>query len=168
MILFSKRLRRLTFSVLALLALAGCKEETLALGKTAPALAVYDLAGNEATLAQWRGRTVYLNFWSVSCGGCIAEMPVLQRLSVQYAQRIAVVGVNTDPQSVDIQPIVWRQQIRFPVLRDQLGITQERYRVIGTPTSFIIDPQGKLLELKEGTVDEAQLVALFERLSKGA
>lgn len=62
----------LTFAILVLI--SGCKEEKLVVGQQAPALATFDLQGGEAGLERWRGKAVYLNFWSAGCGGCLAEM----------------------------------------------------------------------------------------------
>ncbi len=43
--------------------LSGCKEEKLAVGETAPALAAFDLQGQESGLDRWQGKSIYLNFW---------------------------------------------------------------------------------------------------------
>lgn len=56
----------------ALALLSGCKEEQVQVGARAPALAAYDLAGQQVELARWQGKQVYLNFWSSGCGGCLA------------------------------------------------------------------------------------------------
>ncbi len=85
--------------VLVLVLLGGCKEEKLAQGKTAPALAAFDLQGKEASLDRWRGKSIYLNFWSADCGGCLAEMDTLEALSEQWGDKVTVVAVNTDPGS---------------------------------------------------------------------
>ncbi|MBJ7220287.1 MULTISPECIES: TlpA family protein disulfide reductase [unclassified Brenneria] len=148
--------------------LGGCKEERVSVGAKAPALAAYDLIGQPVDLTRWQGKSVYLNFWSSGCGGCLAEMGTLEKLSKDYADSVVVVAVNTDPDSVDISPLVDQQNISYPVIRDQLGITQERYQVIGTPTSFIIDGNGNVTAQHQGARDEQQLTALFERLAHGA
>ncbi|VTR43528.1 Uncharacterised protein [Serratia fonticola] len=44
-----------------------------------------------------------------------------------------------------------------PNVRDQLAITQERYQVIGTPTAYLIDPQGKLIGQYVGMLKEPDL-----------
>lgn len=152
----------------ALALLAGCKEEQVSVGAGAPALAAYDLAGQQVELTRWQGKQVYLNFWSSGCGGCLAEMATLEKLSHAYADKVVVVAVNTDPDDVDIAPLLAQQQISYPVLRDQLGITKERYQVIGTPTSFLIDRDGKVTEQHQGMRNEQQLTALFKRLASGA
>lgn len=147
----------------AVLLLGGCKEETAQVGAPAPALAAYDLQGNQATLEQWKGKYVYLNFWASSCGGCLAEMPVLERLSKDFSDSMVVVGVNTDKTDYNVEAQLRDLNVTYPNVRDQLAITQERYQVIGTPTAFLIAPDGKLVAQYTGMMKEAQLTAIFER-----
>ncbi|RLM23875.1 thioredoxin [Brenneria alni] len=154
--------------LLAMLVLSGgCKEEQVSVGAKAPALAAYDLTGQQVDLTRWQGKRVYLNFWSSGCGGCLAEMATLETLNKRYGDNVVVVAVNTDPDGVDISPLLEQQKISYPVIRDQLGITKERYQVIGTPTSFIIDGDGKVMAQHQGARDEQQLTVLFEQLAGG-
>lgn len=148
-----------------LVALTGCKEEKLALGEPAPALAAFDTQGREATLARWQGKGVYLNFWSASCGGCLAEMETLEKLSKQWGEKLVVVAVNTDGEEVDIAPLLAKHHITYPVVRDQLKITQERYQVIGTPTSFLIDAKGRVIDTHQGARNEQGLAETFRKLA---
>ncbi|WP_145532498.1 TlpA family protein disulfide reductase [Yersinia alsatica] len=151
-----------------LLLLSACKQEEVAVGEVAPQLAAYDLQGKPVALDKWKGKQVYLNFWSASCGGCLAEMAALDKLSQEYQNDIVVVAINTDPEQVDINPVLAQRNISYPVIRDQLGITQERYQVIGTPTSFMIDRNGKVTQLHQGARNEKDLATLFQQWAAGA
>lgn len=151
--------------LLGAVALSGCKEEQVSVGAQAPALAAYDLAGQQVDLSRWQGKSVYLNFWSSGCGGCMVEMGALEKLSKEYGDTVVVVAVNTDPDGVDITSMLAHHKVTYPVVRDQLGITKERYQVSGTPTSFIIDANGKVTDQHQGARDEAQLAALFQKLA---
>ncbi|AKJ42151.1 TlpA family protein disulfide reductase [Pragia fontium] len=150
----------------ATLLLSACKEEKASVGAPAPTLAAYDLQGNQVSLTQWKGKYVYLNFWASNCGGCLVEMPTLEKLSQSHRDNIVVVGINTDREEANIQTLLQDRQVTFPNVRDQMAITQERYQVIGTPTSFLIDPEGKLLAQYVGMMNEPQLKAIFDK-SKG-
>lgn len=162
---FGTHFRGTHFGVALALALllAGCKDEKVSIGASAPALAAYDLHGQPVELARWQGQAVYLNFWSSGCGGCLAEMATLDQLSQRYAGRVAVVAVNTDPDGVDLSNV----PVSYPVVRDQLGITKERYQVVGTPTSFVVDARGTVTAIHQGVRSEQQLTALFSRLARG-
>ncbi len=143
--------------------LSGCKQEYLKPGEIAPRLAAYDVHDVPVQLERWKGKVIYLTFWSASCGGCLNEMVTLNTLSKIYADAITVVAVNTDPPQTDIASVLSQWQIEYPVLRDQLGITQERYQVTGTPTAFLIDVNGRVAELHQGARNEPTLRALFQQ-----
>ena len=110
----------------AAILISGCKEEKLAVGAPAPALAA---------------------------------------LSKKWGDKVVVVAVNTDPETVRINDLLAKHQITYPVVRDQLNITQERYQVIGTPTSVLIDSEGRVLELHQGMRKPSELEATFARLA---
>lgn len=56
-------------------------------GQVAPAFEFLDVQHRQHTLSEYRGKVVLLNFWSVSCGPCIREMPDLSALQQQLAAR---------------------------------------------------------------------------------
>ncbi|XBS68622.1 TlpA disulfide reductase family protein [Acerihabitans sp. KWT182] len=159
------------FCLLVLAAvLGGCKDEQrVSIGAQAPSLAAFDLQGRPAALEKWRGKPVYLTFWSADCGGCAADLAALQKLTDSDGQGNGpvVVAVNTDPEQTDIAPFLRQLNLSYPVVRDQLGITKERYQVIGTPTSYLIDGQGRVVEAHQGMQGEAALAAMFRQAQQG-
>ncbi len=162
---FQPRLRAALTTALLLVVLGGCREEKFAIGDLAPALAATDLAGEPASLDTWRGQPVFLTFWSDSCSSCIAEMKELNMLAQTNGGRIAVVAVNIDAEPPDMREIQQRYALSFPLLRDSLGISKERYEVIGTPTSVLIDARGRILARHVGMRKPDELVGDFASLS---
>ncbi|WP_166434314.1 TlpA family protein disulfide reductase [Vibrio viridaestus] len=136
------------FSVLFLL--AGCKDEVVALSKPAPSIAVFNNSQEEVTLSQFSKTPVLIDFWSVGCGPCMAMMPELEKLQQQYHGKLVVLGINTDQTDVDLDKYAKKLNVSFPLVQDQLNITKERYNVIGTPTSFLIDSKGTVHAIHEG------------------
>ena len=53
----------------AAILISGVKKKSWRSGAPAPALAAFDLQGQESGLERWQGKAVYLNFWSAGCGG---------------------------------------------------------------------------------------------------
>ncbi len=143
--------------------LAGCRQEQVSIGNTAPPLAAFDLQGQQVNLDRWQGKAIYLTFWSASCGGCIAEMATLEKLRQQGTGNLVIVAINTDSDNTDIQSILARHPVSFPVLRDQLGITQERYLVTGTPTAFLINASGDVIDQYQGMRDAQTLSTLLRK-----
>ena len=158
-------LRTALATALLLAVLAGCREDKLAIGDPAPALAATDPAGEPASLDTWRGRPLFLTFWSDGCSSCVAEMKELQTLAQANNGRVAVVAVNVDAEPPDMREIGQRLGLSFPLLRDSLGISKERYEVAGTPTSVLIDASGRILSRHVGMRKPDELAGDFALLS---
>lgn len=90
-------------------------------------------------------------------------MPTLEKLSGEFSESVVVVGINTDREDFNIEAMLKDLNVTYPNVKDQLSITQERYQVVGTPTAFLIAPDGKLLAQYVGMMKEPQLAAIFER-----
>ena len=123
----------------SLLVLSGCGGEQLPL-----------VDGTHTRIDDWQGRWVVINYWAEWCAPCREEIPELNRL---YAEAGAtgpiVVGVNYDNlKPVDLQPLVRRMQIGFPVLQDDpmQRFGYERPEIL--PTTILLKPDlsvGKVL-----------------------
>lgn len=142
--------------------LFGCKEQTAEIGKPAPDIAAFDLQGNKAELNRFRGKTLLMSFWSGTCGVCMAELKSLEKLAVEYPGKVEILAINIDGENADTQAVLAKRKIRLPVLKDQMKITGERYGVMGTPTSFIISPEGNIQAKYEGLIPEETLQTLFK------
>ena len=73
-----------------------CKEESAQIGQPAPEIAAFDLQGNKASLSNWQGKTVLINFWSETCGACIAELKTLQQWAEKYPNQVQLIAMNID------------------------------------------------------------------------
>ena len=138
-----------------------CKEESAQIGQPAPEIAAFDLQGNKASLSDWQGKTVLINFWSETCGACIAELRTLQQWAEKYPNQVQLIAMNIDGEKADTLAIVTKRQLTLPIFKDQMKITAERYQLVGTPTSFVIDPSGKVIYKFEGLLPEEELQRLF-------
>ena len=138
-----------------------CKEESAQIGQPAPEIAAFDLQGNKASLSDWQGKTVLINFWSETCGACITELRTLQQWAEKYPNQVQLIAMNIDGEKADTQAIVTKRQLTLPIFKDQMKITAERYQLVGTPTSFVIDPSGKVIYKFEGLLPEEELQRLF-------
>lgn len=137
-----------------------CKEESANLGNAAPPLAAYDLQGKQANLNDWQG-TRLLTFWSETCGHCIMELKELEKLASAHPNKVQLIAINVDGEGMDTQKVVAKHQLTLPVIKDQMKITAERYQLLGTPTSFLIDAKGDLQAKFEGSIPQETLNQLF-------
>jgi peroxiredoxin len=122
----------------------------------APNATLLDLRNNRVMLSSWRGKVVVLNFWYVACQPCQSEMPALQRMyDSDYSRGLIVVGINTSDDAASISHFVKARGITYPILRDIGQRTTIEYRVVDTPTSFIIDRQGVIRFKVLGPLEQA-------------
>ena len=128
------------------------------------------LANREITLSQFRGKHVLVNFWATWCGPCKIEMPSLEALYERFKDKnYALLAISNDMFGANIvKPFVKAHNINFPVLLDQRLKVSNAFGVVSLPTTFMIDPQGKIIGALFGAEDWAtpSNILYFENLLK--
>jgi len=120
-------------------------------GRPAPALRLSDMDGKSADLAQSRGHWVLVHFWATWCGPCRKEMPTLaQLMKALPADRLTVLLVNTSDSEDDVFTFLASVSPELVSLLDRDGQVTERWQPRGLPSSFLVDPQGRLRYLALG------------------
>lgn len=140
----------------------GVKAEAALAGATnraAPELEGEVLVPPPVRLADLRGRPVLVNFWASWCVPCREEAPELARFDRETGERAQLVGVDFQDGKGDALAFVREFEWRFPNVRDPHGKLARRYGVIGLPTTFVVDSQGRIA----GQLTGAQT---FERLRR--
>jgi cytochrome c biogenesis protein CcmG/thiol:disulfide interchange protein DsbE len=126
-------------------------------GGEAPPLALKDLAGRTVDLESLRGRVVLVNFWATWCPPCRAEIPELSELwREQKAGCFEVLGVAEDSPPADLLSIA--RSMPYPVLTDPRGDAAAAWSVMGFPSSFLVDPRGRVVRVFEGAVGKRQVL----------
>jgi len=135
------------FVLAALVAAAGCGEEARPpVAASGDRLLEASLAplnpGGRASLAEYRGQRVIVNFWATWCAPCREEMPDLQRLSDALAARgIAVIGVNVDADLNLAREFLLRHGVRFDNFADAgMAYSREALGITALPVTFALDP----------------------------
>ena len=119
----------------------------------APDFRLLDLDGGPVRLADF-DTPVVLNFWASWCQPCIQEMPDFQRLQEQYGDRIAMIGVNDGEDLATATEFAGRTGVRYRILIDPpKSLTDGPYRLIGRPTTYYIDAQGIIRDIRVGEHD---------------
>jgi thiol-disulfide isomerase/thioredoxin len=137
---------------------------TADIGQAAPGLRLPLVGGGEMDLESFRGRPVVLNFWATWCEPCRAEMPALERAQQQYrAEGLAVIGVDMQEGDAEIQAFLEQVGVTFPSLVDRTGEVTRQWRATGLPTTFMIDRQGIIRDVRVGPLTDEMLA---ERLTK--
>src|SRR4030043_1134390 len=116
-------------------------------GSLAPDFTLNDLCGKKVTLSQFRGKVVILNFWSIWCGPCLAEMPSLNKLYLEFKDRgLVVIAVAEDPAEKPVKSYVKEKGIAFLILIDKDKKVYFKYSLFGIPVTFLIDKKGVITE----------------------
>ena len=127
---------------------------------SAPAVQITTLQQQQIALADLRGKTVMVNFWATTCPGCVAEMPKLVSTWQQYHQQgfeIVAVAMQYDDLA-QIKNFVAQHQLPFIVAYDAQGSISQAFGNISiTPTAFVLDPQGKIINKTIGDFNFAKL-----------
>jgi cytochrome c biogenesis protein CcmG, thiol:disulfide interchange protein DsbE len=123
----------------------------------APSLELPRLSGDgRASLADYRGKVVVLNFWASWCGPCREESPLLQRWQRRIDKQDAtVLGVDALDVTSDARAFVREYALTYPMLRDGGGETRGRFGIAGFPETFVIDRQGRIAAVQRGPVTES-------------
>jgi cytochrome c biogenesis protein CcmG/thiol:disulfide interchange protein DsbE len=120
--------------------------------------------GGELDLARYRGSVVVLNFWATWCVPCRSEMPVFEHAQQQYRDRgLVVLGVDFQENESDVLAYLREIGVTFPSAIDRGGDVARQWRATGLPTTFLIDRQGIIRDVRVGAFTDAMLE---ERLAK--
>ena len=142
-------------------------------GKPAPAIKLKDLDGRDVSLADLKGKVVFVNFWATWCDPCRVEIPWLIDMQAKYASRgFTIVGVAMDDEGKDVvAPFVAKE--RFDVNGQQLPMTYPIWLgsdeaadkfggILGYPTSFLISRDGKQVKKFQGLKSQDELIQAIE------
>lgn len=127
-------------------------------GRAAPAWSGKTIDGSALSSTSERGHWVVLNFFATWCGPCQRETPQLEEFAA--GGRARVVGVVFRDSGSAARAFVRTHHVTWPLLDDSAGSVGNRYRVVGLPVSFVIDPQGRLVKQVFGGVTASGLDAL--------
>jgi len=124
-----------------------------------------DVDGQMQSLDQYKGKWVVVNYWASWCSTCMKELPDLVSLHEgSKGKDIVVVGVNFESISNDrLKTFVAEKSIPYPVLSSEPIPVTPLGRVPALPTTYIIDPSGKVVAGEVGIVTRENLEAYITR-----
>ena len=147
------------FAVAAVLATTGLSAQLP--GDTAPAFSLETLDANPASLADYAGNPVLINFWASWCKPCRTEIPLIIAAHRTHQKAgLAILAINLTDQersAKDIHKFQAEFQMPFPVLLDKKGRARKLYKLRGVPTSVFVGSDGLVRSVHQGPIDEGTL-----------
>jgi peroxiredoxin len=169
-----KRLGLMTVTIALLLPLGGLYNHS-AFGQDsypkAPDFQVTDLNGKSISLADYKGKVLFLNFWATWCPPCRAEIPDFVEVYGQNKTKgFEIVGISLDTKGKDtVVAFVEKYKINYPIVLESRKATE---KIIADyepgqyiPTTIVIDKQGRIRGKQVGQMDKEMLLKYFNQLS---
>lgn len=135
-----------------------------------------DQYGNEHSLADYKGKTVFLNFWATWCGPCRNEMPEIQKIYEETQQEedsdlvvlgIAAPGFGQEKSQEEVEAFLEKNGYTYPVLMDTTGEVFMEYGISAYPTTFMVDRDGNLFGYIQGQLNEAMMRSIIRQTMEG-
>jgi len=134
---------------------------------TAPEFVLSDLDGGGHRLSDYQGKVVIINFWATWCPPCREEMPSMQRAWEQLREEgIEMLAINVGEDEDAVFQFTANYPVEFPLLLDQDSSVTAAWPVRGLPTTFVVDPSGRLVYRAIGgrEWDDADLLTMVRAL----
>ena len=133
----------------------------------APDVAFSTLQGQSFRTADLRGKVVLVNFWATTCTSCIKEMPALKATQERFEARgyqTVAVAMDYDPPA-QVAAFVERSSLPFTFVLDRDGSIARGFEGVRlTPTSYVLDRRGQIVQKILGEPDFDKLHGLLEQL----
>ncbi|WP_075982179.1 thiol-disulfide oxidoreductase ResA [Bacillus massilinigeriensis] len=136
--------------------------EKVELGKTAPDFALVDMNGQKHKLSDYKGQGVFLNFWATWCKPCKNEMPYINNQYQKYKdQGVQVLAVDVGESDIVVKEYADNLNLSFPIVNDKDGQVMTAYGIDPLPITFLIDKDGKVVEIHKGELVKEEVVQKF-------
>jgi cytochrome c biogenesis protein CcmG/thiol:disulfide interchange protein DsbE len=133
--------------------------QTPLLGKLAPATAGTTIDGSKVSLDDYRGRFVVVNFFGSWCTPCQLEHRELKAFDAEHREKgdAALIAVTFDDKAKDARAFFAERGGSWPVIDDPENSIGVAYGIAQVPESWIIGPDGTVLERFAGEVSQSDL-----------
>jgi thiol-disulfide isomerase/thioredoxin len=111
--------------------------------RVAPPLVLTDIDGGRFSLAEQKGKWVFVHFWASWCGPCRREIPAIQRLLETNKNKALVFAIINTAESEDtIFNFLGVIAPDITALMDRDGLVTEAWKPRGLPSTYLVDPEG--------------------------
>jgi len=131
-------------------------------GKPAPDFTLADIDGKEHKLSGYRGKNVLIVFWATWCPPCRMEIPHLIELrNTVDADELAMLAISNESLNL-VKNFVSQARMNYTVLVDRGTLPAPYNAVSAIPSSFFIDPEGKIKLATRGLISLKEIETILE------
>lgn len=128
----------------------------------APPIDTTTLSNDALSLDGLRGSPVIVNFWATWCAPCRFEMAELQNLYEEHrASGLRILAVNLNEPTPLVQQWVDEMGLTYDILPDEDQAIARTYRLFAPPSTFVISPEGIIIQIFFGPVTADQLESVL-------
>ena len=96
-------------------------------------------------LSALKGQVVYIDFWASWCKPCRKSFPWMNQMQQKYAgQGLQIIAVNLDAEESLAKAFLDKVPAQIPIIYDPAGKIARDYKLLGMPSSYLIDKKGKI------------------------
>lgn len=155
------------FALVLLLSLVGCEKSALfASNMSLPKFELTLLDGSKLDQADLKDHVAIINFWATTCSVCVKEMPQMVETYQNYREKgldFIAIAMSYDP-PMYVVDFSNKRKLPFKVAMDTAGTAAKNFGgVEATPTTFLVNKQGKIIKKYVGEPNWIELRSLIEK-----
>lgn len=129
------------------------------------AVVLQDLTGRRHSLSEYAGKWLIINYWATWCSPCLEEVPELVALyDDRKAKDLMVIGVVFDYETVEeVKRYVDDMLMSYPIVLGNKAVAKQIGSAEMLPTTYLFNPQGKLIKVKRGIVSRSYLETVMQK-----
>jgi peroxiredoxin len=136
---------------------------------TRPDFTLPDLDGTSHSISEWDGKVLAVNFWATWCSPCLKEIPEFVSMQNEFEARgLQFIGIAVEPDVGPVKDFSARLNMNYPILIGELeamDVARQLGNDIGAlPFTAVIDRDGKVVFIKQGTVSRAEATEVIAPL----
>ena len=151
-------------------ALHAIEPEMLPVGSPAPPFEVIDTEGQTFTLSEAiKEKPVLLVFWSIFCGTCRDELPILEQEKPKYEEKVQFITVNLDeaPRAKTVKGFAKQQGFTMRMLLNKIDgrefLVDQTYKIKATPALYLIKKDGTIAYGHYGALNPEELAEVIAK-----
>ncbi len=120
--------------------------------------------GGDATFTEFEGRPLVINFWASWCPACVGELPEFQTVHEERGDDVTFLGIaNADERSASVG-LADEVGLTYQLADDPAGDLFREFGLIAMPSTLFVSPDGEILEVFAGQLNEDALNARIDSL----